>query len=187
MKKLTLIIASFLIIMGNSVAADKSSDDDSLVPKTPRQERLDKMGTVFGGKKSFNIFGGSSKDTSKSTAAKPITSSSPNSSKVVNVNSQLWQASMDVIAFMPLAISDTVGGVITTDWYEDPDSLDERYKINVLIKSTELKPHALQVTIFKQELKDGIWRAAQANTKISEDIEDKIFTRARELKLTQQH
>jgi hypothetical protein len=166
-----------------SAKEEASTNDDSLVPKSPRQERLEKAGTLFAGKKkSFSLFGGgdSSKKSNADAASGVV-------SKSVNVNSQLWQASMDMIAFMPLAISDTAGGVIVTDWYEDPDYPAERYKVNVLIKSTELKPNALQITVFKQELKDGVWRAVKANAEISEDIEDKIFTRARELKLAQQH
>src|SRR5919197_5001636 len=35
----------------------------------------------------------------------------------IGVNSYLWRASLDTIAFMPLASADPFGGVIITDWY----------------------------------------------------------------------
>ena len=38
----------------------------------------------------------------------------------IGVNSYLWRASLDTIAFMPLASADPFGGVIITDWYSPP-------------------------------------------------------------------
>lgn len=164
MKKLILISTSlFLLVFNTSFAKD-----DSLVPKNPRQERQESYGSIFNNK-SFTLFGGGS-DTKKAT-----------------VNPYLWQASLDVISFMPIIVSDAMGGVIATDWYEEPESPSERYKVTILIKSIELKAHSIQVTAFKQHLREGIWRNAKANRKIAQDIEEKIFTRARELKFAQQH
>ena len=36
--------------------------------------------------------------------------------------------------FMPLASADPNGGVIITDWYNDPSQADERFKVNVVIE-----------------------------------------------------
>src|SRR6185312_1833780 len=38
----------------------------------------------------------------------------------IGVNSYLWRASLDTLAFMPLASADPYGGVIITDWYVNP-------------------------------------------------------------------
>ncbi|MEC8247213.1 MAG: DUF3576 domain-containing protein, partial [Pseudomonadota bacterium] len=36
------------------------------------------------------------------------------------VNADLWRAALDTLSFMPLASADPNGGVIITDWYNDP-------------------------------------------------------------------
>src|SRR5438445_203226 len=46
----------------------------------------------------------------------------------VAVNAFLWRASLDTIAFMPLASADPFGGVIISDWYGPPETPDERFK-----------------------------------------------------------
>src|SRR5882757_1686345 len=46
----------------------------------------------------------------------------------IGVNSFLWRATLDTLSFMPLASADPFGGVIITDWYEDPKARGERYK-----------------------------------------------------------
>ncbi len=55
-------------------------------------------------------------DSSGSTA---ITSDSPH--VTLGVNSYLWHASLDTLAFMPLQSADPFGGVIITDWYSAPE------------------------------------------------------------------
>src|SRR5262249_10226610 len=57
----------------------------------------------------------------------------------IGVNSFLWRASLDTVAFMPLASADPFGGVIITDWYTPPQSPNERFKINVFILGRTLR------------------------------------------------
>lgn len=38
----------------------------------------------------------------------------------IGVNSYLWRASLDTLSFMPMAQTDSNGGVIVTDWYVNP-------------------------------------------------------------------
>ena len=40
--------------------------------------------------------------------------------QTIGVNGFLWRASLDTLAFMPLLTADPFGGVILTDWFEDP-------------------------------------------------------------------
>ena len=42
------------------------------------------------------------------------------------VNAFLWRASLDTVSFIPLDIVDPIGGVITTQWYEDTNNSSER-------------------------------------------------------------
>jgi hypothetical protein len=46
----------------------------------------------------------------------------------IGVNGYLWRATLDTLAFMPLASADPYGGVVITDWYTNPEKPDERFK-----------------------------------------------------------
>jgi hypothetical protein len=103
----------------------------------------------------------------------------------IGVNSYLWRASLDTLAFMPLSSADPYGGVIITDWYVNPEKPDERFKCTVYILDTRLRGDALKVTVFK-EVSNGAggWVASQASDQTSIDIENAILTRARQLRLS---
>ena len=68
----------------------------------------------------------------------------------IGVNSYLWRATLDTLAFMPLASADPYGGVVITDWYANPEKPDERFKCTVYILDTRLRGDALKVTVFKE-------------------------------------
>lgn len=103
----------------------------------------------------------------------------------IGVNGFLWRASLDTLAFMPLASADPYGGVIVTDWYVNPEKPDERFKATVYILDTRLRADGLNVTIFKQA-KDasGAWADTAASDQTATDIENAILTRARQLRLS---
>lgn len=103
----------------------------------------------------------------------------------IGVNGFLWRASLDTLAFMPLASADPYGGVIVTDWYTNPEKPDERFKATVYILDTRLRADGLNVTIFKQ-IKDasGGWTDTAATEQTATDIENAILTRARQLRLS---
>ncbi|MDQ0465321.1 hypothetical protein QO010_003108 [Caulobacter ginsengisoli] len=102
----------------------------------------------------------------------------------IGVNGYLWRASLDTLAFMPLASADPYGGVIITDWYSNPETPSERFKATVYILDTRLRADGLNVTIFKQ-VSDGAggWVDQQASAQTETDIENAILTRARLLRL----
>jgi hypothetical protein len=106
-------------------------------------------------------------------------------SGAIGVNGFLWRASLDTLAFMPLASADPYGGVIVTDWYVNPEKPDERFKATVYILDTRLRADGLNVTIFKQ-VKDasGAWTDSAATDQTATDIENAILTRARQLRLS---
>lgn len=103
----------------------------------------------------------------------------------IGVNSYLWRASLDTLAFMPLSSADPWGGVIITDWYVNPEKADERFKTTVYILDTRLRADALNVTVFKQ-VRDasGGWVDSAVSSQTEQDLENTILTRARQLRLS---
>jgi hypothetical protein len=103
----------------------------------------------------------------------------------IGVNGYLWRATLDTLAFMPLASADPYGGVVITDWYVNPDKPDERFKATVYILDSRLRADGLNVTIFR-EVSNGAggWTEAPTSAQTSLDIENAILTRARQLRLS---
>ena len=109
----------------------------------------------------------------------------PTSQPGIGVNAYLWRASLDTLAFMPLASADPYGGVINTDWYANPEKPDERFKVTVYILDTRLRADGLTVTVFKQTKgADGQWVEAPTAGQTATDFENAILTRARQLRLS---
>jgi hypothetical protein len=102
----------------------------------------------------------------------------------IGVNSFLWRASLDTVAFMPLASADPFGGVILTDWYSPPETPGERFKINVFILDKQLRSDGVQVKVFRQVSKGGQWRDADVGTDMGRQLEDAILTRARQMRVS---
>ena len=111
--------------------------------------------------------------------------SSAASQATIGVNGYLWRATLDTLAFMPLASADPWGGTVITDWYSNPEKPDERFKATVYILDTRLRAAGLKVTIFKQ-VKDasGQWADSPTSDQTESDIENAILTRARQLRLS---
>ena len=107
------------------------------------------------------------------------------SEPTIGVNGYLWRATLDTLAFMPLASADPWGGTVVTDWYANPEKPDERFKATVYILDTRLRADGLKVTVFKQ-IKDGSgqWADSAASDQTETDIENAILTRARQLRLS---
>lgn len=99
----------------------------------------------------------------------------------LGVNALLWQASLDTLSFMPLTTADPVGGVIITDWYNDPSATDERVKINLVISGRELRADALRVSVFRETNRRGQWVSTAASSRAARQLENIILTRARDL------
>jgi len=121
----------------------------------------------------------------QSAGPKPFIAKSHAPAAPIGVNGYLWRASLDTLAFMPLASADPYGGVIITDWYVNPEKQDERLKCTVYILDTRLRADGLNVTVFRQ-VKDasGAWVDASVSDQTPIDIENSILTRARQLRLS---
>jgi hypothetical protein len=137
---------------------------DSELKENPRE-------TVFGdgGLDLFNLGGSKKKNQSGSGIA---------------VNSYLWRASLDTIAFMPLSSADPFGGVIITDWYSPPETPAERYKMSVYILGRQLRADGVKVAVFRQETKGrNDWHSKSISKDTATNLENKILSRARQLRL----
>lgn len=103
----------------------------------------------------------------------------------IGVNGYLWRATLDTLAFMPLASADPYGGVVITDWYVNPEKPDERFKCTVYILDARLRADGLNVAVFKQTRDAaGGWVDAPSAGQTETDIENAILTKARQLKLS---
>jgi len=137
-------------------------------PNNPTGEQ--QRESIFG-EDGLTLFGGSSKDTVEGSG--------------IGVNSFLWRASLDTIAFMPLTSADPFGGVIITDWYQDPKTPGERFKVTVYILDRRLRADGVKVAVFRQTRSDkGEWidAAVAGNTPLQ--IENAILVRARQLRIS---
>jgi hypothetical protein len=103
----------------------------------------------------------------------------------IGVNSFLWRASLDTISFMPVASADPFGGVILTDWYENPQTPGERFKLSVYILDKQLRADGVRVSVFKQTQAKGGWKDTAVAADMATNIENTILTRARELRVAQ--
>ena len=105
----------------------------------------------------------------------------------VQVNAFLWRATLDTLAFMPLASADPFGGVVITDWYSPPAAPNTRFKANAYILSKNLTASAIQVSVFEQAQQDGQWVDVQADPAIASGLENRILARAADLQAAASH
>jgi hypothetical protein len=128
-------------------------------------------GSIFGGSGGLDILGGAGKSNDGGGAG-------------IGVNSFLWRASLDTLAFMPLASADPFGGVIITDWYSPPETPDERFKVNLFILDRQLRSDGLRAAVFRQHRQgNGDWVDVAVDTGTQTDLENAILTRARQLRI----
>ncbi len=102
----------------------------------------------------------------------------------LGVNSFLWRATLDTIAFMPLSSADPFGGVIITDWYTPPETPSERFKMSVYILGRELRADGVKVAVFRQRIRgNGAWVDSAIGKTTATNLENQILTRARQLRI----
>tara|TARA_B100000676_G_C17841463_1_gene713159 strand:+ start:362 stop:925 length:564 start_codon:yes stop_codon:yes gene_type:complete len=101
----------------------------------------------------------------------------------IGVNTFLWRASLDTVAFMPLSSVDPFGGVIITDWYSPPEVPSERFKMTVYILDRQLRADGVKVSVFRQQLASGNrWVDSSVGIGTATELENAILTRARQLR-----
>lgn len=122
------------------------------------------LGACGGGKKSLN----------RDLAASRVTQ--------IGVNSYLWRAALDTLSFMPMAQVDSNGGVIVTDWYNNPAVPTERMKLTVMILDQDLRADAVRVAASRQVSTNGQWADAPVEASTVQKLEEIILSKARDLR-----
>lgn len=147
-----------------------AADPNTSYPQIAEDQRKEARGKLTG--EGLSIFGDDEEKNTPGTA--------------LGVNSFLWRATLDTLSFMPLASADPFGGVVLTDWYEDPKTPGERFKVNALILDKTLRADGVRISLFKQtKTAQGQWADAPVDNTLSRKLEDSILTRARQLRVAQ--
>jgi hypothetical protein len=102
-----------------------------------------------------------------------------NADRQVAVNRFLWQASLDILSFLPLESADPFSGLIVTGWGNVNGS--GPYRVTVYISDPALDARALKVAAFR----GGGSRAVPVGDAENRALEDAILTRARQMRIAQ--
>jgi hypothetical protein len=100
----------------------------------------------------------------------------------IGVNAYLWRATLDTIGFLPLLTADQAGGVILSDWKVNPSDENERTKVDVYIVGKDLRADALNVTVHREELKDGTWKSIEPRPNAETQVITAIILQAKLLR-----
>jgi hypothetical protein len=103
----------------------------------------------------------------------------------LGVNAFLWRGALETLSFMPLVSADPFGGVIITDWYQPPGSGGERFKATAYILGRQLRADGVRVSVYRQVQQGGQWVDAAVSTSASNELENKVLARARDLRSQQ--
>ena len=115
----------------------------------------------------------SAEDTRQSTFLDLFTNSDdPNIT--LEVNKYLWNASLDVLNFLPIQSADPFSGVIVTG-YGVPPGGRTAYRATIYIRDPALEARSLNVALAT--------RGGPAPTATVRAVEDAILTRARQLRI----
>jgi hypothetical protein len=163
-----LYLAAIVALGG--CGAVETSPDSYRNPRVDPDAQAAQRGSVFG-TDGLNILGGKKTDQGGGGVG-------------IGVNSFLWRASLDTLAFMPLSSADPFGGVIITDWYSPPESPDERFKVNIFILDRQLRSDGVRAAVFHQHHEaTGAWADTSVAAATQTDLENAILTRARQLRI----
>jgi len=92
----------------------------------------------------------------------------------VAVNKYLWQASLEVLNFLPVESVDPFSGVITTG-YGVPPGGGRAYRATVYVEDPALEARSLKVALYT--------RGGPVDAETTRAVEDAILTRARQLRI----
>lgn len=95
----------------------------------------------------------------------------------VPVNRYLWQASLDILSFLPVETADPFSGLLVTGWGTIRGT--GPYRVTVYITDPSLDARALKVAAFR----GSPGRAVPVGDAENRALEDAILTRARQIKI----
>lgn len=171
-----LLAAAFL---SGTLAACTDAQVPDWSPFDPKdQARRERFGTVTGSD-GITLFATGRRGNGQ-TAAQEGTGGGGG----IGVNAYLWRASLETLDFIPLLSADPFGGLIITDWYQPAEAPDERFKLQVLIRDVVLRADAVRVSVLRQRRDPRAgWVDVPADPRTATELEDKILTRARQIRI----
>ena len=92
----------------------------------------------------------------------------------IEVNKYLWNASLDILNFLPIQTADPFSGVIVTGFGTPPGG-GRAYRATVFIRDPALEARSLNLAL--------VSRSGPAPTETVRAVEDAILTRARQLRI----
>lgn len=92
----------------------------------------------------------------------------------VAVNKYIWQASLEILNFLPVEAADPFSGVIVMGWGRAPGS-GRQYRATVYVQDPALDARSLKVALMT--------RSGPADRDTVRAVEDAILTRARQLRI----
>ena len=96
-----------------------------------------------------------------------------------STSNPMWQATFDVIDFMPLVRVDYAGGMILTDWYADANTTNDSLKFTIRFLSNEIRPDSLKIIIHKKTCKtQSNCIVKKIASKLENTIRSQIMTKA---------
>lgn len=173
-RRLTILSSALLVGLVAACSNDKASPTDPgyIGQQGPASSGSMPGGTILG---DSNLVFGTAKD-------RPGGTRGDAGGGALGVNAYLWRGALDTLSFMPLSSADPFGGVIITDWYTPAASNGERFKATAYILGRELRSDGVRVSIFRQVLQNGQWVDAPVSPVTVGEIENKVLSRARELR-----
>ncbi len=98
----------------------------------------------------------------------------PDANTNVHVNKYIWNASLDVLSFLPVESVDPFSGVITTGFGRPPGG-GRAYRATILVNDVALEARSLNVAL---QTRNGPVSVGTARA-----VEDAILARARQLRI----
>ena len=97
-----------------------------------------------------------------------------------STSNPMWQATFDVIDFMPLITVDYAGGMIITDWYADANTTNDSLKFTIRFLSNEVRPDSLKIIIHKKtcKIQSNNCIVKKIASKLEDTIRSQIITKA---------
>lgn len=92
----------------------------------------------------------------------------------IEVNKYLWNASLDILNFLPIQSADPFSGVIVTG-YGTPPGGGRAYRATIFVRDPALEARSLNIALAT--------RSGPAPTATVRAVEDAIMTRARQLRI----
>lgn len=158
-----------LALVAGLIGCQLPGENEEILDKDDRAR--ERRGSILGGEAGITIMGGEEEANTVGSG--------------IAVNSFLWRASLDTLAFLPVQAADPFGGVILTDWYASPDAPNQRIKVNLYILDRALRSDALRVAVFRQTRRNGEWIDDRVSEETAREVEETILTRARQLRIDQ--